>query len=237
MNRRGFTLIELIISIAILSIIMAGVYPVFTTIYKFNIENYIRTMVIDNLNAVVDIMNRDIAQALGYDEDGKSVGIKCDRNNFTKKYYIENFEDDDTHSNIVIVLRNPKFDSSCTDPNDDRYYKYKAYSYELRTSGYSIGYFSEGKEIIKNVEKLHDESDLNEFLSNDFTNSPPDGEWDSYSNPISEPVFYSMNFKKQKQLIRISLSVKCKFDPKGDFQTFTYIYTVGVRNPLPVSSP
>ncbi|MDI6861115.1 MAG: prepilin-type N-terminal cleavage/methylation domain-containing protein [Caldisericia bacterium] len=62
-KRLGFTLIELMISIAIFSVILVGIYPIFTQITTFNQENYIRTALIDNLRAGMDRLIRELREA------------------------------------------------------------------------------------------------------------------------------------------------------------------------------
>ena len=63
MSHRGFTLIELMITISIFAIIMAGLYPIYTHIVAFNMENYIRTALNDNLRAGMDRLTRELREA------------------------------------------------------------------------------------------------------------------------------------------------------------------------------
>ena len=62
-DNKGFTLIELMISIAIFSVILIGLYPVFTQVTTFNQENYIRTALMDNLRAGMDRITRELREA------------------------------------------------------------------------------------------------------------------------------------------------------------------------------
>ncbi|HPP10984.1 MAG TPA: prepilin-type N-terminal cleavage/methylation domain-containing protein [Defluviitoga tunisiensis] len=66
-HKKGFTLIELLIAITIFSLIMAGIYPIFTQITAFNQENYIRTALMDNLRAGMDRMTRELREATSVD--------------------------------------------------------------------------------------------------------------------------------------------------------------------------
>ncbi|HQL67506.1 MAG TPA: hypothetical protein PK151_08185, partial [Caldisericia bacterium] len=51
------------ISIAIFSVILIGLYPVFTQVTTFNQENYIRTALMDNLRAGMDRITRELREA------------------------------------------------------------------------------------------------------------------------------------------------------------------------------
>lgn len=62
-DNKGFTLIELMISIAIFSVILIGLYPVFSQVTTFNQENYIRTALMDNLRAGMDRITRELREA------------------------------------------------------------------------------------------------------------------------------------------------------------------------------
>ncbi|MGB9844000.1 MAG: PulJ/GspJ family protein [Caldisericia bacterium] len=62
-KKRGFSLIELLIAIAIFSVILIGIYPVFSQITTFNQENYIRTALMDNLRAGMDRLVRELREA------------------------------------------------------------------------------------------------------------------------------------------------------------------------------
>ncbi len=75
MNHKAFTLIELLISITIFSIIMASLYPIFVQITTFNQENYIRTILIDNLRVGMDRITRELREALEVEinEDGNEI--------------------------------------------------------------------------------------------------------------------------------------------------------------------
>ncbi len=66
-HNKGFTLIELLIAITIFSLIMAGIYPIFTQITTFNQENYIRTALMDNLRAGMDRITRELREATSVD--------------------------------------------------------------------------------------------------------------------------------------------------------------------------
>lgn len=68
-HKKGFTLIELMIAIAIFSVIMSGIYPIFLQISTFNQENYIRTALMDNLRAGMDRLVRELREATDVELD------------------------------------------------------------------------------------------------------------------------------------------------------------------------
>ncbi len=79
-NNKGLTFIELMIAIAIFSVIMAGLLPLFTQVSTFNQENFIRTALIDNLRAGMDRLVRELREAT-------SVEL-ADNPNLTQENYI-----------------------------------------------------------------------------------------------------------------------------------------------------
>jgi len=136
-NNKGFTLIELMISIAIFSVILIGLYPVFSQVTTFNQENYIRTALMDNLRAGMDRITRELREATYvdlYDSSGMSDEELED--------YIKNY--------IIFSHSNPDSDS----PDGTESIKY-----ELSSSSYSIAYFPEGKEIKRYVYTYDEDTD------------------------------------------------------------------------------
>jgi len=136
-NNKGFTLIELMISIAIFSVILIGLYPVFSQVTTFNQENYIRTALMDNLRAGMDRITRELREATYvdlYDSSGVSDEELED--------YIKNY--------IIFSHSNPDSDS----PDGTESIKY-----ELSSSSYSIAYFPEGKEIKRYVYTYDEDTD------------------------------------------------------------------------------
>ncbi len=120
-DNKGFTLIELMISIAIFSVILIGLYPVFTQVTTFNQENYIRTALMDNLRAGMDRITRELREATDVDLADLEMPI--------------------IQENYIIF--------SHFDPNTPT--ETESVKYELSASSYSIAYFPEGKEIKRYV--------------------------------------------------------------------------------------
>ncbi|MGC8944012.1 MAG: PulJ/GspJ family protein, partial [Caldisericia bacterium] len=122
-----FSLIELLIAIAIFSVILIGIYPVFSQITTFNQENYIKTTLIDNLRAGMDRMQREIKEATKIiDPDDINVD--------------SNFPDN-TEKN-AIVFRHP-------DPQNPE--SIETVRYRITTGSYTISKFPGGKQIVRDI--------------------------------------------------------------------------------------
>ncbi|RLB33772.1 MAG: hypothetical protein DRH12_18040 [Deltaproteobacteria bacterium] len=125
-RKDGFTLIELMITIAIFAIIMVGLYPIYTHITTFNMENYIRTALNDNLRAGMDRLSRELREAT-------DVNDPDDPDN--------PFPDGEERNSIVFIHPDPQ------NPETDEMVKYVI----ATSSAYSIPYFPEGKELRRYV--------------------------------------------------------------------------------------
>ena len=125
-RKDGFTLIELMITIAIFAIIMVGLYPIYTHIATFNMENYIRTALNDNLRAGMDRLSRELREAT-------EVNDPDDPDN--------SFPDGEERNSIVFVHPDPQ------NPETEEMVKYVI----AASSAYSIPYFPEGKELRRYV--------------------------------------------------------------------------------------
>jgi len=136
-NNKGFTLIELMISIAIFSVILIGLYPVFSQVTTFNQENYIRTALMDNLRAGMDRITRELREATYADLYDSSGVPENQLENYIKNY---------------IVFSHPNPDSDSPDGTE-------SIKYELSSSSYSIAYFPEGKEIKRYVYTYDEDTD------------------------------------------------------------------------------
>ena len=127
-RKGGFTLIELMITIAIFAIIMVGLYPIYTHIATFNMENYIRTALNDNLRAGMDRLSRELREATDViDPDNPDNSFPDDPN--------------EARHSIIFIHPNPQ------DPETDEMVKYVI----AASSAYSIPYFPEGKELRRYV--------------------------------------------------------------------------------------
>ncbi len=127
MTHKGFTLIELMITITIFSLIMMGLYPIFTQISTFNSENYIRTLLIDNLRLSMDRLTREIRESIDIDDDGVGDGFP-DSTNVSEIYeiYFEQVDPDN--------------------PSETKWIKYT-----LTSGSYSISTFPNGKQLTRYV--------------------------------------------------------------------------------------
>jgi type II secretion system protein J len=126
MNRKGFTLVELLIAITIFGIIMAGLYPIFSQITSFNQENYIRTALIDNLRAGMDRLERELRDA-------------CFLYDSTQTNFLNTtMQDDTSYNSIIFSHRDPQ------DPTQIEYVRYR-----LTTSSYTIITFPNCKQLIR----------------------------------------------------------------------------------------
>lgn len=128
MSHKGFTLTELLISITIFTIIIAGIYPVFSQISNFNQENYIRTSLIDNLRAAMDRLEREIRDACFIYEPG------------TPLIYNEPIYDGVSYSSIVFSHRDPQ------NPDEIEYVKYS-----LAEASYNLKVFPNCYQLVREV--------------------------------------------------------------------------------------
>lgn len=125
-HKGGFTLIELMIAITIFGVIMVGLYPIYTHIATFNMENYIRTALNDNLRAGMDRLTRELREAIEVrDPDNPD----------------NPFPDGEERHSIVFVHPNPQ------NPEEEETVKYVV----TPSSTYSIPYFPDGKELVRYV--------------------------------------------------------------------------------------
>lgn len=75
-NRNGFTIIELLMSIAIISIAMSSIYGLYMTYVRIYTSEGVATQVQQNVRSSMNMMVRDIRMA-GLDPSGKGIfGIK-----------------------------------------------------------------------------------------------------------------------------------------------------------------
>lgn len=75
-NRNGFTIIELLMSIAIISIAMSSIYGLYMTYVRIYTSEGVATQVQQNVRSSMNMMVRDIRMA-GLDPRGKGIfGIK-----------------------------------------------------------------------------------------------------------------------------------------------------------------
>lgn len=124
-HKKGFTLIELLIAITIFSLIMAGIYPIFTQISTFNQENYIRTTLIDNLRACMDRLQREIKEAIDiYDPINENM----------------RFPTNEERDSIIFWHPDPQ------NPETIEIVRYK-----LTTGSYTIPNFPNGKQLVRDV--------------------------------------------------------------------------------------
>lgn len=128
MIHKGFTLIELLIAITIFTIILAGLYPVFSQITTFNQKNYIRTALIDNLRAGMDRLEREIRDACFLYEPG------------TPLIYNEPMDDGVSYDTIVFSHRDPQ------NPDQNEYVRYR-----LAQANYSMQVFPDCKQLVREV--------------------------------------------------------------------------------------
>jgi len=128
MNRKGFTLVELLIAITIFGIIMAGLYPIFSQITSFNQENYIRTALIDNLRAGMDRLEREIRDACFLYEPTSPLMLN------------DPVEDDTSYSMIVFSHRDPQ------NPDAVEYVRYR-----LQDASYTINNFPGCKQLVRDT--------------------------------------------------------------------------------------
>ncbi|MCX8095754.1 MAG: prepilin-type N-terminal cleavage/methylation domain-containing protein [Caldisericia bacterium] len=128
MSHKGFTLIELLIAITVFSIILAGLYPVFSQITTFNQENYMRTALIDNLRAGMDRLEREIRDACFLYKPG------------TPLIYNQPMDDNVSYNSIVFSHRDPQ------NPDQNEYVRYS-----LTQGSYSLKIFPDCKQLIREV--------------------------------------------------------------------------------------
>lgn len=107
MNHKGFTLMELLIGISIFSVIMVGLYPVFSQITTFNQENYVKTMLLDNSRAGIERIERELRDACFLYKPG------------TPLIYNEPMEDDVCYDTIVFSHRNSQ------EPDQNEYVRFR----------------------------------------------------------------------------------------------------------------
>ncbi len=128
MNHKGFTLIELLIAITIFSIIMAGLYPIFTQISTFNQENYIRTALMDNLRAGMDRLERELRDACFLYEPNYPLILN------------QPLVDNVSYPMLVFLHRDPQ------NSENIEYVRYR-----LGDSSYNIKTFPECKQLIREI--------------------------------------------------------------------------------------
>jgi len=126
-HKKGFTLIELLIAITIFSLIMAGIYPIFTQITTFNQENYVRTAMIDNLRAGMDRMTRELREATKIIDPADP--------------YVNNLFPENTEKNSIVFIH--------PDPQNPE--NIEIIRYRLATGSYSILTFPNGKQITRDI--------------------------------------------------------------------------------------
>ncbi|MDG4475728.1 PilW family protein [Thiovibrio frasassiensis] len=74
LSREGFTIVELMISLLIGGVIMAGVVSAFLAQHKSYLVQDDNVFMQENLRSAVEIMTRDL-RMIGYDPDGLGAGI------------------------------------------------------------------------------------------------------------------------------------------------------------------
>jgi type II secretion system protein J len=86
-NKRGFSLFELTVVIAIMSIVLGAVYSVFASVNRSTTSNEVRAEVMQNLRISIDIMEQDIRMA-GLDRfRSANASIEfVDDDNFTLRF-------------------------------------------------------------------------------------------------------------------------------------------------------
>jgi len=70
-NKRGFTLIELVVVLAIMSIVLGAIYSVFAATNRSTTNNEVISEVMQNLRSSIDFMEQDIRMA-GLDRFGSA---------------------------------------------------------------------------------------------------------------------------------------------------------------------
>lgn len=134
MNHKGFTLLEVLISIIIFSMMIAGLIPVFWQIMSYTQRNYLESMVIDNVRAAVDRLKREVRDACFLYKPE------------TPLIYNEPINDNVSYNMIVFSHRDPQ------NPDQNEYVRYRLD--EINEENISK-IFPNGKKLVR--EKWSDE--------------------------------------------------------------------------------
>ncbi len=243
-ERQGFTLIELVVAMAIFFILIYMAFAAFTYILAFSSYNRQRANVQENISAVLDQMTKELRQTLTVDDGTGEYGVEYPVYDSTQDT-IRNLANISTPDEPLDSTQYLQFGSADTDPADDpedpilRFYivddngvKHRiSYTLGVPTDGY--GYYPPHYLGIARRYWPSQEYEPCEILYSNETWNAVTSSWTGVTNqPVTEQDvtnFYVIRPAWSDKVIQIVIEAMVKSPTAKGYEKIRYISQVTLR--------